>query len=145
MTARAPVPTGQRPHALSEVVARTDADEAIDLHLREFLDAFYVERSKHKRQGMLDDEPGPTGSPRADAYLAAVAEHLAFRYGLDVPAWTLAESRFLHSPHFPAGLESLKAITLVESPTAFRRRMIFVDRDPLSRPRRQDSIASDPC
>lgn len=145
MTARAPAPSGKRPHALSEVVARTDASETIDIHLREFLDAFYVEPSTQKRQRMLDDEPAATGNPRADAYLAAVAEHLAFRYGLDVPPWTQSESRFLHAPHFPAGLESLKAITLVESPTAFRRRLIFVDRDPLSRPRRPHSRASDPC
>lgn len=127
------------------MVARTDPTQPIDMHLREFLDEFYVEPSKAKRQRMLEDEPAPTGNPRADAYLAAVAEHLAFRHGLDVPDWALSETRFLHAPHFPAGLESLKAITLVESPTAFRRRLIFVDRDPLSRPRRRDSSASDPC
>jgi hypothetical protein len=130
---------------LREVVARTSATQPIDVHLREFLDEFYVEPSKAERQRMLEDEPAPTGNSRADAYLAAVAEHLAFRYGLDVPAWALSESRFLHTPHFPAGLESLKAITLVESPTAFRRRLIFVDRDPLSRPRRQGPNADDPC
>lgn len=38
--------------------------------------------------------------------------------------------------YFPSGLESLKATLLVESPTAFRRRLIFVGADPLYRPRK---------
>ncbi len=73
---------------------------------------------------------------RANAYYAAVAEHLALTHRLQVPAWTLEAGRFLRKPWFPAGLESLKATLLVESPPAFRRRMIFVDADPLYRPRR---------
>ena len=39
-----------------------------------------------------------------------------------------------------AAMESLKATLLVESPTAFRRRMIFVGADPLYRPRRDVPI-----
>ena len=145
MNAQAPIRSNARPRTLRDVVARADSTHPIDIHLREFLDEFYIESSKQVRQDMLANEPEPTGNPRADAYLAAVAEHLAFRYGLAVPQWTQSEMRFLHAPHFPAGLESLKAITLVESPTAFRRRLIFVDRDPLSRPRRQDASPGASC
>ena len=107
-----------------------------DAYLREFLDEFYVESSPVRRSSMLEEEPPVTGEARADAYYAAVAEHLAFRYHLPVPIWASSPNRFLSRPYFPAGLESLKATLLVESPTAFRRRMIFVGADPLYRPRR---------
>jgi hypothetical protein len=45
-------------------------------------------------------------------------------------------SVFLREPYFAGGLESLKAILIVESPSAFRRRLIFISADGLSRPRR---------
>lgn len=79
-----------------------------------------------------------SGSPSGarNAYLAAVAEHLSLRNALAVPAWAIEPARFLDRPYFPCGLDSLKATLLVESPTAFRRRMIFVGADPLYRPRR---------
>ena len=86
---------------------------------------------------MLAEEPPAAAAPSTDAYVGAVAEHLALQYGLDVPRWSWSPSRFLRRPHFPAGLESLKSTYLVSSPSAFRRRMIFVEADPLSRPRRE--------
>ena len=85
---------------------------------------------------MLSDEPPLGGDERSDAYLAAVAEHLALRNDLAVPEWAGAKCRFLKRPFYPCGLESLKATLLVESPIAFRRRLIFVGADPLYRPRR---------
>jgi len=53
-----------------------------------------------------------------------------------VPAWTEEPERFLREPLFAGGLESLKAILIVESPSAFRRRIIFISADGLSRPHR---------
>jgi hypothetical protein len=41
------------------------------------------------------------------------------------------------------GLESLKAILTVESPAAFRRRLLFVGKDALDRPRRVAEPISD--
>jgi hypothetical protein len=38
-------------------------------------------------------------------------------------------------PFFAGGLESLKATLFVQSPTAFRRRMLFVSKNALDRPR----------
>ena len=87
---------------------------------------------------MADEPRLLAADDRANAYYAAVAEHLALTHGLDVPEWALDERRFLRKPFFPAELESLKATLLgVESPSAFRRRMIFVGADPLARPRRK--------
>ena len=71
-----------------------------------------------------------------DAYLAAVAEHLAECWRLRCPDWVHGVRRFLQRPFFAGGLENLKAALLVESPVAFRRRMLFVGRDVLDRPRR---------
>lgn len=126
----------RRPRSLREVALWGKEMGDIDAFLREFLDEFYVEKDAAKRTEMLLDEPALSDNPKSNAYLAAVAEHLSFRYLLTVPEWVLQPERFLHRPFFPGGLESLKATFLVESPTAFRRRMIFVGADPLSRPRR---------
>lgn len=125
------------PATLDDVLhlARIHGDR--DAFLREFLDGFYRETDSARRAAMLAVEPRLVDE-RANAYLAAVAEHLSWRYRLPVPDWTQEPSRFLHHPWFPCGLESLKASLLVESPTAFRRRMIFVGADPLYRPRREE-------
>jgi hypothetical protein len=45
-------------------------------------------------------------------------------------------------PFFAGGLEDLKATLLVESPVAFRRRMLFVGKDVLDRPRRFSAASS---
>lgn len=127
-----------RPRNLVEVVEQGNSHGDMGAALREFLDEFYIESSPEARVQMLALEPPLTGIDRQDAYFAAVAEHLSRRYKLPIPEWTNEESRFLKMPYYPSGLESLKAICLVESPIAFRRRMIFVDKDPLSRPRRKD-------
>lgn len=126
----------RRPRSLWEVATWGRELGGIDAFLREFLDTYYLEQDAGARSTMLSHEPPLGGDERVDAYLAAVAEHLAFRDHLPVPRWTAGKARFLKRPFFPAGLESLKATLLMESPTAFRRRMIFVGADPLYRPRR---------
>ncbi|HEX4583693.1 MAG TPA: hypothetical protein VH183_02615 [Burkholderiaceae bacterium] len=125
----------ERPRSLKQVALLGRAPGRLDGLLREFLDEFYVEPNRDARAAMLLEEP-PRMDDRADAYLAAVAEHLALQDRLGIPAWTGAKSRFLKRPFFPAGLESLKATLLMESPAAFRRRMIFVGANPLYRPRK---------
>lgn len=128
----------RRPHSLREVAEWTLAGKCpLEPALREFLDTFYTAESTLDRAAMLQEEPPLLPKDTANAYLGAVAEHLCRRYRLlPIPAWTAKPERFLHEPWFPIGLESLKATLLVESPVAFRRRMIFVEADPLYRPRR---------
>lgn len=122
-----------RPTTLRQVADRTLIGEPFDPLLREFLDEFYV----RDREGMaraIDEAPARIDALR-DAYLGAVAEHLAARFGLVVPPWVEEPHRFLDRAFFAGGLESLKAILLAESPSAFRRRQIFVSANALSRPR----------
>ena len=125
-----------RPDSIAQVAARA-AEEActFDPSVREFLDQWQL-MSPEQRTARLEDEPQRLSGVK-DAYLAAVAEHLALSERLPVPAWTEQPDRFLSEPFFASGLESLKAILLVESPLAFRRRLIFISADGLSRPRRQ--------
>lgn len=134
----------RRPARLAEVVdwGRTRGD--IDAYLREFLDAFYGEDDPARRAGMLADEPALTGEPQVDAYLGAVAEHLAGLNRSLPPSWTENQARFLKLAYFPCGLESLKAQLIKESPIAFRRRLIFVDMHPLYRPRLEKSTLTAP-
>ncbi len=83
----------------------------------------------------MDDEPLLLDDVK-DAYLAAVAEHLASCYRLTPPGWAESHGRPLKRAFFAGGLESLKATLTVESPSAFRRRLLFVSKNALDRPRR---------
>jgi hypothetical protein len=127
------VDSARRPRFLKDVAALTKSGLRFDPALREFLDEFYVADAA-LRASALEDEPIWL-SPIHDAYLAAVAEHLALSYGLDIPAWTQSPRRVLERPFFAGGLEGLKPLLLVESPLAFRKRNIFVSHDALDRPR----------
>jgi hypothetical protein len=68
-----------------------------------------------------------------DAYLAATAEALASKHGLDTPSWSYRPNRQLHYPWFASTLNSLRAVLLWESPAAFRSRNLFVSENALSR------------
>jgi len=123
----------KRPESLREVVRRVKAGEQkFDPSLREFLDAFYTDADS--RQQAIDERPASIDALH-DAYVAAVAEHLARVYGLAIPEWSEVHGNGLREPFFAGGLQSLKGILTAESPTAFRRRLLFVSKDALSRPR----------
>jgi hypothetical protein len=122
-----------RPRTLFEVANRAaDGKQGFDLALREFLDSFHA--NAEQRKAAIQQQPQAL-DPLRDAYIAAVAEHLARCYRLDIPEWAETQGMDLKRPFFAGNLESLKARLMVESPTAFRRRMLFVSKDALSRPR----------
>jgi len=70
-------------------------------------------------------EPIPPGHRRFDALAASTAEHLGARLDFQPPTW-LSGIAACDGPWFVSGLESLKAIAIVESPAPFRMRNIFV-------------------
>ena len=110
----------------------TEGSQAFDPAVREFIDSWQL-MSPDEREVAVAAEPVLLGGVK-DAYLAALAEHLMARDRRFAPGWTEKPERFLGEPFFAGGLESLKAILIVESPSAFRRRLIFISADGLSRP-----------
>jgi len=102
--------------------------------ISEFLDEFCNSRPS-ERQQMIGDEPDFTGVAFQDAYVGAVGEHLARRWGLDIPIWADDPRRFLDRPRFPEGMEFAKPVFIRDSPIAFRRRLIFTEAEPLRRAR----------
>ena len=123
-----------RPTSLKEAVDRSiEGYEFMDA-IKEFLDEFYLS-GPSERQQMIGEEPGLTGVAFQDAYVGAVGEHLARRWGLDIPAWADDPRRFLDEPHFPDHMELAKPVFLRDSPIAFRRRLIFTEAEPLRRAR----------
>jgi len=124
-----------RPATLAELARRIGVDPDGDGHIpvAGFLDNFYMNPAA--RQGMIDPEPPLLGIGTWDAMLGAMGEHLARRWDLRLPPWIDQPERFLKEPCFPTPLEGLKPMLIAQSPLAFRRRLIFVEREPLSRAR----------
>ena|SRR6516162_7929453 len=127
-----------RPHpkTLAEAVTWAIKDhDVLAIMVDEFLDAFY-EASRVDRAAMIADEPPRTGEERPDAYVGAVAEHLARRWQLPIPKWAASDDRDVSEPWFMGKMGiGLSPLFLVESPIAFRRRRIFIETEPLRRAR----------
>lgn len=107
---------------------RIDDDPAYwSLHLMNFVDDF----RGHKNVEALRI-PFTLTDSRFDAIFASTAETLCDEASLAPPQW-LADIPGCHEPWFVAGMESLKAIALAESPLRFRIRKIFVLQNFLTR------------
>jgi hypothetical protein len=125
-----------RPQSLKEAVERILAGEEERIALAEFLDEFYLRHGKiAAQQPMIDASPAVTGKQPLDAYVGAIGEHLARRWGLKIPPWVEEETRFLHTPFWVDDLQLMKPVLLRDSPIAFRRRLIFTESEPLRRGR----------
>ena len=110
-----------------------DAGEPLRSYLVGFLDEFYWDRVSASRRARIEEAPRLIGDERTDAFIGAVGEHLCHRWILGQPsAWTNDPVRFLSRPWF-IGPERMKAFLLAESPSAFRRRFIFTEIEPLRR------------
>lgn len=99
--------------------------------MRDFLDGF-DRASPDVRQILLDEEPPPFDEV-GDAYLAALAEHLAFHHDLVRPAWCVDARRFLRRMWFASDAAGLRATAIQQSPAAFRRRGLFIGATTLQR------------
>jgi hypothetical protein len=123
-----------RPTSLKETVDRIIGGQNWVDALSEFLDEFYIS-GLAERQRMINEEPALTERAFQDAYIGAVGEHLARRWGLEIPAWADDPRRFLNEPRFPEYMQLAKPVFLRDSPIAFRRRLIFTEAEPLRRAR----------
>lgn len=86
-----------------------------------------------QRSSLLEQRPALTGDPRYDAFLAALAEHLAYHDQLHAPEWVQDRDRYLEEWWFPIDLPAVRADALVHSPGAFRIRGIFLGSGALAR------------
>lgn len=110
-----------RPQNLAEVAEIARARPAdFALALDEFTDEFYLDHgNKRAQQDRLDAVPVPVGDARVDAWIGAVGEHLAQRWGLHVPPWTQREEHCaLEQPIFSPDSRALRGVLIVESPPA---------------------------
>lgn len=122
-----------RPDSLLEISKRHLYGESFDFLVREFIDEFYLNPDYfHIKEEPLDLKTTDKGDVK-NAYLAAVAEYLAFKYNLNTPLWAYDKKRFLKEPFFAGGLQKLKPLLIKESPVPFRRRLLFVSGNALNR------------
>src|ERR1044072_3870442 len=102
--------------------------------VREFLDEFALRGDDRSRSEALERRPELTGDPRQDAYLGALAEHLAAVHRLPRrPAWSVEPERFLDSFWFLSDTKGFRAVSIAQAPAAFRRRGIFIPERSLHR------------
>lgn len=128
-----PPPDSAFSQTLAGVARRVLQGEDFAFAVREFLDEVGLMPRDDLRQRALAERPEPTGDRRYDAYLAALAEHLATQHGLDRPPWACEPDRFLNRFWFVSEVPGLRALAIAQSPAAFRRRGIFIARGALER------------
>lgn len=127
-----PPPDERFTQTLVTVGERVRGGEDLRFAVREFLDEFAMRGRDELRASALDSEPADVDD-RTDAYLAALAEHLARAADLPTPAWAADGRRSLDRMWFPGLAPGFRATALRESPVAFRRRGIFIPRGALER------------
>ena len=127
-----------RPQSLCEVSSVVIAGtKPFGYAIDEFLDTFYLDHpDKLRQQRRIDAPPAIVVDAFVDSWIAAVGEHLARRWGLFVPAWTRRPAHYaLSLPRFVPDSKALRRTLLLESPPAFRSRLLFTFVEPLQRAR----------
>ena len=131
---------------LSALAENVRAGQPLEIELGDFLDAWYRQPGTAAFR-----EPPPlvagarSDGPIVDALLAAVAEHLARRFNLTIPAWVYEPCRYLQKPFFALRGPSFRATLLLESPLEFRSRNLFVTANALSRASEHAGLADPPA
>jgi hypothetical protein len=128
-----PPPAERFTETLAGVSARVRAGEDFGFAVREFLDEFALRRDDAARAGAIAATPAPTGDPRYDAFLGALAEHLALAHDLERPGWATEPTRFLDRFWFVSEVPGFRAISIAQAPAAFRRRGVFIPERSLRR------------
>jgi transcriptional regulator with XRE-family HTH domain len=121
------------PMALASLTSAATSDEdrlRIDwTRLRAFAD--WADRHPNEVSAAITDPPLRTGTV-FDAILAAFAEVLAARAGVDPPRWTRSVP-ISREPWAPPGTPAMRARAAEATPDAFRRRNIVLSRDAIFR------------
>jgi len=128
-----PPPDSAFRETLALAAERIRNGEDLRFAVREFLDEFQLLPRDDLRARAIRDRPAPTSDVHADAYLGALAEHLAATRGLERPDWAVEPSRFLDRFWFVSERPGFRALAVAQSPAAFRRRGIFIAEGALQR------------
>ncbi len=124
-------PQARHPMTLARTADRIADGVALREAAADFLDDLRWARGHDDVAQRIADRPRDV-DPRTDAYLGALAEHVAAERALAVPPWSIEAGRFLVRiwwPRYPG----LWARAIVESPAAFRRRGILLGAGMLTR------------
>ncbi len=113
--------------AVSLAVLR-DGFDSWKIHFMNFVDEF--RRTCDVRLILLAPVPGL--DQKLHALFASITSALCYETGVNLPLWAQRE-HFLDRPWFVSGMQSLKAMALLESPPEFRRNNIFVHENFLRR------------
>lgn len=84
--------------------------------VREFIDQFGLRPDDSSRAGAIAEPPRPTGDRRYDAYLGALAEHLALVHDLERPVWCVEPGRFLDRFWFVSDVPGFRAVSIAQGP-----------------------------
>ncbi len=125
------MPRVRPPDSLQHVAERARDGVPWRSAVRDFLDGF-AGAPVGAQQALLDEEPLAFDAV-GDAYLAALAEHLAHHHDLVRPAWCVDPARFLRRMWFASDAPGLRASAIQQSPAAFRRRGLFIGDTTLQR------------
>jgi len=128
-----PPPAERMTETLAVVAARVREGEEFAHAVREFLDEFSLRGSDDLRAAAIAERPEATGEARYDAYLGALAEHLALAHELERPAWSVEPARFLDRFWFVSDVPGFRPVSISQAPAAFRRRGVFVPERSLHR------------
>ncbi len=123
----------QLAQTLTALAERVRQGEDFRFAAREFLDEFALRPDDRSRSEAIAARPPLTGDARYDAYIGALAEHLAAAHGLERPAWSVEPDRFLDRFWFVSEVPGFRATAIAQAPAAFRRRGVFVPERSLHR------------
>lgn len=130
-------PLWARPRTLHEAVRRSAADADGERAIDEFVDHVrLLLRGPLPRRALaaaLRTAPPLLPDPVQNAYVAAIAAHLAREHGLTMPRWASRPERCLTRPWFALPYPWARAMLLRDSPAAFRERNLFTGPQPLAR------------
>jgi len=132
LVAHPPAP-GRLSQSLASVADRVRDGEDFRYAVREFLDEFALRGDARSWAEAIEAQPPLTGDVRYDAYLGALAEHLATLHGLTRPAWSVEPERFLERFWFVSEVPGFRAMAVAQAPAAFRRRGVFIPERSLHR------------
>jgi len=115
-------------NSVLDVSLRVTQDGQWKIHFFNFVDAF----RRTKKRDLIESPPTESLGEKEQALLASIVFELCRENRASLPDW-VKNVKPLEEPWFVAGMESLKAMAIVESPIGFRKNNIFVFENFLSR------------